>query len=92
MGWRAWTDEEIGLLESGEYTVAELAQMLNRTQYAVQCKLQQRRLVQVRTKRDKKYANGICNLTCPGYCPYSDCKLSGAQILMEQYKQKKVNQ
>ena len=85
-----WTDEEIALIMAKTHRDDELAKMLNRT------------IDSIRSKRFKlrnhtpppvqKYANGICDETCPDFCPYEDCRMSGAAILNEQYKRKKVSQ
>jgi hypothetical protein len=70
------------------YSDEELSQMFGRSVFAIQVK--RRKIAGKRTgKPNRKYANGVCDMTCPDYCPYKDCKLSGAQILTYEYRLKK---
>lgn len=82
-----WTDEELTLIRAKAHSDEELARMLNRTIDAIRSR---RFKLRKRTPPAQKYANGICNETCPDFCPYEDCRMSGAAILNEQYKRKRV--
>lgn len=86
---RDWTPDEDVILEretKAGKTDAEIGRMLGRSFNSVRM----RRSRLLRQSINPKYKNGICNMTCPDYCPYKDCKLSGAEILRREYKQKKV--
>jgi hypothetical protein len=87
---RAWTDDELKLLASFRYTDEQLAKMIGRTVVAVGRKRRRLGGSKYLKHQSDKYANGVCDLTCPDYCPHKDCMLSGHQILAEQYKRKKV--
>lgn len=92
---RAWSEAEIDIVLARKYRDDVIAQMIGRS---IDCVRRKRYLLRMEKnpkpekpeKPEKpKYANGVCNMTCPDYCPHKDCKLSGAQILSYQYKLKK---
>ncbi len=88
---RKWTDSEIELIMSKRYRDAELAKMFNRNIHSIRTKRYLLRQEKKPKPQHPHYANGVCNETCPDYCPYKDCRMSGASILMAQYR-KKVSQ
>ncbi|MBQ9081976.1 MAG: hypothetical protein IJY28_00570 [Clostridia bacterium] len=83
-----WTDEEISLIMAREHRDDELAKMLHRSIDTIRTKRYTIRNPAPPKPPVPKYANGICNETCPDYCPYKDCRMSGASILMAQYRKK----
>jgi hypothetical protein len=87
---RKWTDEEIALIMAKTYRDDELAKMLHRSIEAIRTRRFTIRNPTPPKPPAQKYANGICNETCPDFCPYKDCRMSGASILSEQYKRKRV--
>lgn len=86
---RVWTPEEDALMEretKAGKTDAEIGRMLGRSFNSVRMRRSRLLAIQI----NPKYKNGVCDMTCPDFCPYKDCKLSGAEILRREYKQKKV--
>lgn len=86
---RGWTDEEVELLLSGRHSTKELAKMLGRTAESIYGKKARITTVRERQRRSNVYKNGVCNMTCPDFCPYRDCKLTGAEILMLEAQERK---
>lgn len=88
---RRWTDREISLIMSKRYRDKELKDMLHRTIDAIRTRRYMlQKLTSPTPTKERKYANGVCDETCPDYCPYKDCRLSGEAILKEEHHRKKA--